>query len=248
MLTVDSSGFNHLLEQLSEVEKKHLPFVTAITLTKTAQEIREESNQMIDKVFDRPTRYTQNSTWYKPANYKDQTIAAAVWIKDETTKGTPAAEYLLPHIWGKSRVAKRSEKAMRARGLLKANQFIMPSKYAKLDRFGNIPRSQIIKMMSNIGGHRDRLQDSTNSKKSKRNRAKIKYFLFENADGSASGIWQRIGDGLKPFILFTDKAPNYKKRFPFFEMTNRMLNKRLGPNFNDAMSRALLKDMNRKSR
>ena len=226
----DTSGIDRAIKGLDELEKEQLPFGIALTATWTAQDVQKAEKALISKVFDRPTRYTKNSVYIKSATKRNP--IAAVWLKDEwaTAKGGNAAEYLSPHIFGGERTAKRFEKAMRRKGLLKQNQFAVAAKPAKRDRYGNVSRGQITKMLSNIGAQHDSHQNS---------RRGISYFLFENQDGSLSGVWQRTPNGIMPFMLFTDKAPQYKKRFRFFEMAERMVSKRLTPNFHRAMNHAL---------
>ena len=72
------------------------------------------------------------------------------------------------------------------------------------------------------------------------------YFLFENEDGSLSGVWQRTANGILPFLLFLDKAPVYRKRFRFFEMANRTINKHMEKNFEYAMDYALASSLRMK--
>lgn len=230
MFEFQSQGIDQAIKELDALEKEQLPFALALTATWTAQDVQIAEKKLINTVFDNPNRYTQNSVYIKSATKKNP--VAAVWLKDEwaTAKGGNAAEYLSPHIFGGARKAKRFEKLMRRRGMLKLNQFVVPAKPAKRDRFGNISRGQIGKMLSNIGAQHDQQQNSKRG---------ISYFLFENNDGSLSGVWQRTANGIMPFLLFTDKAPRYKKKFKFFEMADRTMNKRMYKNFHRAMDHAI---------
>ncbi len=230
MFEFESQNFDEAINQLDELEKEQLPFAAALAATWTAQDVQTAEKKLISTVFDRPNRYTKNSVYIKSATKRNP--IAAVWLKDDwaTAKGGNAAEYLSPHIFGGPRKAKRFEKAMRRRGLLKLNQFVVPARPAKRDRFGNVSRGQIGKMLSNIGAQHDNAQNSKRG---------ISYFLFENNDGSLSGVWQRTANGIMPFMLFTDKAPTYKKRFSFYEMAQRTLNRRSIRNFHRAMDHAL---------
>lgn len=230
MFEFKSQGLEEAIKDLDELEREQLPFALALAATRTAQDVQKAEKKLIAKVFDRPNRYTLNSVYIKSATKKDP--IAAVWLKDEwaTAKGGNAADYLSPHIFGTSRKNKRYEKAMQRRGLLKSGQFTVPAKPAKLDRFGNVSRGQIGKMMSNIGAQHDIHQNSKRG---------ISYFLFENDDGSLSGVWQRTPTGIMPFLLFVDDAPDYKKEFRFFEMADRTMDKRMGDNFERAMDQAI---------
>jgi len=224
-------GLDEAIKGLDALEKEQLPFALALTATWTAQDIQVAEKKLISTVFDNPTRYTKNSVYIKSATKNNP--VAAVWLKDDWSVGFGkgnAAEYLSPHIFGGPRKNKRFEKAMQRQGLLRAGQFTVPAKPAKRDRFGNISRGQIGKMLSNIGAQHDPHQNSKRG---------ISYFLFENNDGSSSGVWQRTDRGITPFLLFVDQAPKYKKRFRFFEMAERTMNKRMKKNFHRAMDHAL---------
>ena len=230
MFDFETQGLDQAIKDLDALEREQLPFALALTATWTAQDVQVAEKKLISNVFDNPNRYTKNSVYIKSATKNNP--VAAVWLKDEwaTAKGGNAAEYLSPHIFGGPRKNKRFEKAMQRRGLLKLGQFTVPAKPAKRDRFGNISRGQIGKMLSNIGAQHDQQQNSKRG---------ISYFLFENNDGSLSGVWQRTANGIMPFLLFVDQAPKYQKRFRFFEMANRTMNKRMQINFHRAMNHAI---------
>lgn len=230
MYELKINGIDDAIKSLDALEKEQLPFALALTATWTAQDVQAEEKKVIASVFDKVNRYTKNSVYIKSATKKNP--VAAVWLKNEdaTSKGGNAAEYLSPHIFGGPRKNKRFEKAMQRRGMLNPGQFTVPAKPAKRDKFGNISRGQIVKMLSNIGAQHDSQQNSKRG---------ISYFLFENNDGSLSGVWQRTPNGIMPFLLFVDKAPQYKKRFPFFEVAERTINKQFPINFEKAMDYAI---------
>ncbi|NQY62645.1 MAG: hypothetical protein HRT38_02790 [Alteromonadaceae bacterium] len=233
MFEFQIEGLDDTIKRLDFLEREQLPFAFALTVTRTAQDVQRAEKKLIATVFDNPKSYTKNSVYIKSATKRNP--VAAVWLKDAsaTTKGGNAAEYLSPHIFGGARKAKRFEQAMRRNALLKLNQFTVPAKSAKRDRFGNISQGQIGKLLSNLGAKSDRRQNSKRGKN-----AIGSYFLFENDDGSLSGVWQRTANGILPFLLFMDKAPVYRKRFPFYEMANRTINKRMEKNFHIAMDYA----------
>ena len=241
MFEFDINGLEDAINDLGVLEREQLPFALALTATRTAQDVQRAEKKLIVAVFDNPKSYTKNSVYIKSATKKNP--IAAVWLKDEwaTSKGGNAAEYLSPHIFGGARKPKRFEKAMRRSGQLKLNQFTVPAKPAKRDRFGNISQGQIGKMLSNMGAQNDRHQ---NTKRGKHKSGS--YFLFENEDGSLSGVWQRTANGILPFLLFLDKAPVYRKRFRFFEMANRTINKHMEKNFEYAMDYALASSLRMK--
>ena len=70
------SNIAELTKNIDDLQKRHIPFVTAFALTKTAQDIKGAEVAVIAEVFDRPTRFTLNALYVKPAT--KQTLTSAV--------------------------------------------------------------------------------------------------------------------------------------------------------------------------
>lgn len=214
-----------ILRQLA-VQKGQMPFAAALALTRTAGLVKDaERKDMID-VFDRPTPWTLNSLYVKPATESD--LRAFVWLKDEraVSTGTPADKYLTPEIQGGARSLKPFELAFRSAGILPSSHFMVPGAAAKIDQYGNMAKGQIVQLLSYFKafpeqGYKANLTAAGKAKlrKGTKTRQGFEYFVGQPANGRLPlGIWQRVyfamGTALKPIIIFVDSA-HYAAIFDF---------------------------------
>lgn len=202
-----------LAENMDAAVVRQLPFAFALASTRMGQRIKRTEYETMQRVFDRPTRWTLNSLMLKPGSKADPN--AYVWFRDWAPKGTPAARYLLPQVYGGERSAKRSEVLLRRQGLIGQNQFITPGKRAKLDRYGNISRGQMQKVLSNLRAQFDATQNTAPS-------GRVTYFAGHAGAKKRFAIYQRDGDAVRPFLAVV-KAPTYQKRFDFFGVAEKQM-------------------------
>ncbi len=228
---------------------KQARFATAVALTRTAQDVRVGLQKEMARAFDRPTRFTLNSLFLKPAT--KALLEATVWVKDtERPK-----HYLHPEIDGGPRPQKRFEDLLRQRGILGPNERTVPGKGAKLDSFGNMGRGQIVQILSqlqafNLSGFD---ANATNSKRSRAKRAAVKYFYARKGEarqggGSwkrgekvqhlTSGIYAKTSKGITPVLIFVNRA-QYKQRFRFYQVARKMAGDRFEANFAIEYQKAL---------
>ncbi len=219
-----------------EGDQKQIAFATAVALTKTAQQVQAEEYQEIKAVFDRPTEYTLNSLYVKPAT--KQSLEARVWVKDDVYKGTPAEKYLLPEIIGGTRRAKRFERALMNAGLMPQGYYAMPGIGAPLDAYGNIPSKFIVQLLSYLKafggqGYKANITDKGKIKHDKSLSKKLgasgaSYFVNLKKGKLPLGIYQRIsygfGKAIKPVIIYV-KFTQYKPLFKFKDVADRAINK-----------------------
>lgn len=229
-LRVDTSD---VMRAISDLAEKDAPFVTAYALTKTGQDIRDAELVSMKDVFDRPTRFTLNSLFLKPATKTD--LVAEVFFK-EGFGSIPAWRYLGPQVEGGARAHKSHEKRLIAAGHMRSDEFAVPGKGVKLDQFGNIPGSTIERILSQLqaAGGSGYQANATNSARSKAKRRSSQYFVLRPGSNSvranrqvAPGIYYRQGTtGMVPVIMFV-RAPRYQKRFPFYEIAERVFNDKI---------------------
>src|ERR1051325_4706485 len=120
----------NLMRRMSAYEKQ-FPFATALALTRTAKDAQPAVRARMQKDFDRPTPFTLNSTYITPAKKTDPVPTADVYFKNEASKGTPAAKYIAPEVFGGQRGQKRFEHALRAAGILPQGMVTVPGAGAK---------------------------------------------------------------------------------------------------------------------
>lgn len=217
----DMSAFER---KLSDIEQEQLPYATALALTRTAQYAKDALVAEMDKAFDKPTPYTKNALYVRPA--QKRALIATVKVKDEAFKGNPAVKYLLPEIEGGNRNMKRFESLMIATGVMPAGYFAIPASGAPLDQYGNVPGSEITRILSQLGSSRDHTANQTvaGRKKAGRQGSVPLYFAVQvgGRGGLAPGIWKRYTTSwharATPIFLFTRRQPAYSKRYRFYEV------------------------------
>jgi len=233
---------DELAKDLTNLEKNQIPFATALALTRTAQAVQKEEVEEIKKVFDRPTRFTKNAVYVKPAR-KDR-LQAKVWLIDWAVKTkNPADKYLAPQIEGGERRQKGFEVLMQARGLLPRGYQAIPGKRARIDRYGNMSKGQINQILSFSNAQRDRYQ---NTKVGKRG-TKARFIQLDAKDGKPGGIWavNRGNGGIFPVMIFV-KRTRYKKRYDFHGVAKKEFEGQWEYQLDQAFKKALATQKRRK--
>ncbi len=250
MLVYKVQGDISQIEQhLSSMAREQVPFATALALTRTIKFAQQKVVQEIPRVFDRPTRYTLNSLFIEPA--QKNRLWAAVKIKDDPTGGgVVPIKYLRAEIYGGQRARKGFERRLIAAGKMPPNAYAVPTSLMALDAFGNVPRSQLTRIMSDLQAQFDTTANSTTRSRRKRRRSRTKRpsFYFSTWPHSPRtqklkpGIYLRtefgFGSAVKPVMLFVRRA-SYRKRLRFFEIVDQSARSRFKIEFALAMRQAL---------
>lgn len=233
-LSARSGRIADMIQSFRDVPARVMPYAASTALTRTAQALAKTvlPGEM-QRVFDRPNRYTLNSLRVKPAT-KDK-LAASVWVKsDATNNGTRPEDYLLPNVAGGARNEKRFERAMRYAGLLPTGWRAMPGQGALLDEFGNLRRGEMQRILTATRTAFDPYQRKTNSARSRKNAKKAPYFAVtpltgrfvggeyrETPNRLQPGVYRREGKGIKPVLIFTKTQPKYRQRLDFVGVSER---------------------------
>lgn len=224
---VDVKGLKETMQNLSDIEKKHLPFATAKALTNTAQRVQKKELDMMKSALDRPTPFTLNSLQVTPATKSK--LEARVWVRTPT-RLSYKQHYLEPNIIGGSREPKAFEKALRRAGILPNGMAIVPGAGAQLDSYGNMSRGQIVQILSYFKafgeqGYRANITDKRKAKLNQGTKRKTgyAYFVIKKKQGRLSpGIYKLIhlghGNAIKPVMIFVNKSFSYRKRWEFYEI------------------------------
>lgn len=245
-----------LKEVFSRVQLEHqrqIPFAIAKGLTLTAQQVRAAERTEMERVFDRPTPFTLGALYVKPATKAN--LVATVWIKDQFFYNGRSSSHLHPHIFGEQREVKRAEKLFREKGLLPANLYLVPGSAAQLDRFGNMSRGQMQKVIAALRAFRDQYQNrpakgSPTPIRGKRRRAE-EYFVGRPGGAGSKGrgngslplgVWQRftfsLGSAVRPVLIFV-RTPSYRVRFRFFDIAKSVIDANLKRNVEQALREAI---------
>jgi len=182
MITIRPEGITDLLQRLGGMERQ-IPYAVANGQNTTARRVKDGLKTSMQAVFDRPTPFVLNSLQMTPAR-APRDLRSSVWFKDPPNLGTKD-HFLLPQVRGGSRPKKPFEMGMGGR-------YVVPSIYTNLDRYGNLGRGQITKLLSLSGGFHE-VGFTMNA----RSRAKKKeYFRLLKQKGKLPpGIYQRIDNG-----------------------------------------------------
>jgi len=243
---------------LTGLARDQVPFATALALTRTAQFVQVELNREIPRIFDRPTKFTLDSTWVRPAT--KQRLWAEVKIKDESFKAVPPIKWLRAQIYGGTRAPKRFEQRLVSAGAMPPGHFAVPASGADYDTFGNMSRGEIVRMLSDLQAHWDVRQNTTAASRGRRRRSRTRRptFYFSTwpvnkrtahlrpgiykrigaVAGLAAGITAGFGTPIKPVLIFV-KRVRYRKRFRFFEIADQTGRMRFPIEFALAMRQAL---------
>lgn len=219
---------NSFRRVFATMQDKQIRFATAVALTRTAKAVEKEIIGEIGRVFDRPTPYTMRSTWVSPAS--KARLMAEVKIKDEAVKGNPAVRFLIPSITSGGRSVKGFERLLQRAGVMPEGWYVVPTKFAKLDRYGNVTGGTITTILSALRASRDPLANQSGSRRSRKKRARSTYFAAlpgrEATRHLAPGIYERtsfaFGSSIRPVLIYTKRRPTYRKRLRFFEIAERV--------------------------
>ncbi|CBS89229.1 hypothetical protein [Azospirillum lipoferum] len=231
---VDASG---ALKMLAAYEKQ-LHYAMVVALTKTAQIAKEDARAAMGSEFDRPTSYTLNSLYVKPATKADP--VAVVGIREWGGKGTPATKYLTPQVYGGNRRPKRFEVALQQAGIMPAGMFAMPGEEAQMDSFGNMKRGQIVKILSHLRASRDTTQNRSTSGRNRGRRRMETYFAVPVGSDNPlpPGVYWRDKADPRPVLIFT-KSPHYAPRYNLYDIVKESAKRNLLPEFRKALRKAV---------
>ena len=236
ILKIELDGFDEVVKDLNKLEKKHLPTALKDGINITAQDVKKAEIKKMKRVFDKPTRFTLNSIYIIPA--RKGFYFAFVGVKGDQDS------YLSPQIYGGRRRLKRSEASLQRRHKMTKGLHIVPGRAIKLNKFGNITRGKMTQIMSVVGGHYDKSQNTTERSK-KRNRALPNLFVANRWNRRTRhlqpGIYQRVGRQIKLILIYA-KESKYVVRFKFFDVAQKVIDKKLVTNVIGALN-SLMKRM-----
>ncbi len=229
------------LERIITSYHRQLEYASSKTIWDIAQNIKKEERFFMENIFDRPTPWTLNSLYTARVAY----MTSAVGIKSDSFgyKGTAAGQYLKPQVYGGTRPQKRMEKWLKMYAGMPANLYVVPGRGARLDQYGNMSRGQLIQILSYLQAHPDSYAWTT-PRSLRRNKKPRKYFVVAGGNAAERRLhpgvyWERGPRDIIPVLLFV-RMPIYRKRFPFFEIGERVFKRdfaRLfGENRRDALA------------
>jgi hypothetical protein len=238
---------DNAIRKLTSAQKTQVPYATAVALTRSAQYAKGKLVEEMKRAFDRPTPYTLNSTYVKPATKSK--LVASVAIKDnERGTGFPPVKYLFPEVEGGKRNAKGFENLLRRAGIIPDGWYAVPGSGAPLDAYGNVPGSLIVQILSQLSASRESSANQQPAGRQKRARAgRAQYFAVSPNTPQAShikpGIYQKQGlakhAALRSIFVFTSKQPTYRQRYRFYEVAETAARTRFSIEFELSLRQAI---------
>ena len=220
-----SNDFKSMERVLNSLQKDVIEKAKVRALNRTVDKIREHTvKYVLPKYIDRPTRWTLNSVMTRYASRKG-VMEARVLFKDDRhvrRSGSAAAKYLSAMIEGQQRLPKGFEYRLRSLGVISKSQYAVPGANARLNRSGNIPAIHIREMLKDI------------EVSSKSRTESVKYFVLPKPPNKPIGIYSRSGKRLRQIVVFSDGAPQYEERLPFYKEANKMAKKLISEELREA--------------
>ena len=261
MITIKLEGFDALKSSIS-VSTAKLNKCARLAISKTANAIRDAEKIEMERVFDRPTRWTLGAMIVRETG----NLSVQVGIMDPKTgrmnngssdgdTGTGywkrAESYLGTQIDGGQRKVKAMEKALQAYGLLPQGWFTVPGAGAEIDSYGNMNVGQIRQILSYFqtaerwSGSTQNMSQKRKDKLRKGSKKKVGFeyvviFPDKRRNMKQPGIYQRFffghGRSIKPILIYINKA-NYKPRFNFESVASNTADQVLQPTFDDLLKK-----------
>ncbi|MBF0583890.1 MAG: hypothetical protein HQL80_06585 [Magnetococcales bacterium] len=233
----DSSIINGVFSSL----QGQIPFATSLALNRTAQVVKEELKREMRSVFDRPTPFVMESLRIIPSDKRH--LEAKVWFKNPP-KLRDKEHYLAPQVYGGSRSFKGAERLLQMTGHLPQGWFAVPGPAARLDGYGNMSRGQIVQILSALRslpsgiGNRPLQYGTTRGSRAPRNMPN--FVVIQPGRGSAlkPGVWLRGPNRSINLVLAFVSGVSYRKRFDFFETAQRVTERELARQFDQAFKDA----------
>lgn len=219
--------------KLASVASDQIPFATALALTWTAKDVLAAEKRTIGQVFDRPTPFSKNAFQVVPAT-KTRLVASVV---QKTATGTShPRNWFTPQVFGGARRHKTFERHLIAVGAMPSNLFAVPSRACPKDAYGNVRGSVIMQILTDLGAQVVDVWQNASARSRRRNRRE-RFFLLK---ASNTPLAIAINKGGRPVIYFNFvRSPNYRKRFPFYEVGRSVGGALAATNFRKAFATAI---------
>jgi len=144
-------GAKEVREYLKVLRTEEIPKAFEITINKTMGQVKKLLQSEVKSSLDRPKKWSVDTQFINPVSVKSGKYTASIEVKKRTKSGTSAVKVLGHNIEGGTRPHKAHENWMIGKGVMKANQFIVPGPDAKRDKFGNQTAVDIKNAIAGLG-------------------------------------------------------------------------------------------------
>lgn len=224
-LKIEVLGADRIEEECGSLLPRRIQFAMLKAIDRTADKTKSRLYSEMHKIFDRPTPFILNSLRTKPPSMSD--LSSEIGFKSDWVSRSPGI--LTPQVEAGARGFKAFEMALSRAGRLAGNEHLVPARGVPLNQYGNVSPGLIGRI---IAGLRAQAGTRANTKAGSQT---TWYFM------SARGIGQRKGHETKWLFARKTGAPQYKKRFPFYEVASRFAAETYPAEFEKTLKEALEK-------
>jgi hypothetical protein len=223
-----TSNVDAWAKKLDSIGKKQIPFATASAMTAVAKTLEGVERAQIARDFKNPTPFTLKLPRAITANKNDFPNLKAGVRLTFMRGGKDVAKILTHEVTGGSRFARDFEDSLRAAGILKAGEFVVPAEGFPLDQFGNFPSALYKRILKALLAGKQRKA--------------TQYFTPAEGGALPRGIYEKLslfgGRAIRGVLMFV-RQPTYSKRLEFHQAAADQVSKTFPAEFNKAMTKAL---------
>lgn len=212
---------------LDRVRKQAVTRAAAKAITFTAERGQKDTEALIPQVFSNPTPFTRRAI--RKTTARPSQLEAMVYIKDLSLTRD---HYLVVHTTGGGRQQKPSERRL--------GWYWVTSKYAETNRYGNLTRGTMSKILADVGALNQYAGDAQNTKGKRQGGRGKTYFMQRMPDGRRI-VFKRVGRTAVPWLVEVLKRPSYRVRLPLERTVVASVNRNFVPLFNQQLARELEK-------
>ena len=217
---VVTGDVSKITAHLSNLAQRQVPFATSKAINQTLLFARKKVIESAQRDFDRPTPWTLRATRIKFSTKRE--LIGELFLREGMTGRDDAIRVLGHEIYGGSRPHKRQELLLQRAGKMPTGWYVVPASRAILDRYGNVSRGLMQRIMSDVRAQFDVLRNRT-ARSGRRRKGGLDYFSSWPPNSKTShlkpGIYARergIGQAIYPVLLFVPRV-SYRKRYRYFE-------------------------------
>lgn len=207
-MRIEIEGLDRLRSGLRDLERQ-MPFIVSKAINEVAFKVRDAEIGEIAGTLENVKPWTLRGVMVKTSTKRD--LEAVIGSKTGI-RGTPGKwdNVMRPHIAGGSRINRKAERALQAKGMMPAGMLAVPGPDTKLDRYGNLSKATWMKLIQ-LQQHR-------------------KLFValgdHNRTRHLSPGIYERTDAGhkVKPIVLFVTSA-RYTKRLDWFGQARRAVSR-----------------------
>ena len=223
-LDIRSNGAQ-VIARLHNFRATNIPRAMKNAANATGRYVHAALRSEMTQVFDRPTPWTLGGLKFKLAT-EDKPLVR-IWLEEFGDKARPVARYLSPQIQGGAREEKRMEMWLRQSGWLPPGWFAVPAREAPRDAYGNVPRSFVVRMLSDLRSFTGDAAYLNRKAGRRKGRKTTNAFFAVRAGGPKRtahlrpGVYWRLPNRMLVCVFVFVSRATYRKRFDFYGVGRR---------------------------